>query len=96
VDMFQKGENHSHLAKALNIVRKINRKVSLKLQETRSVIDKKGSVRPKKLTDRETRILSRTRKKYLCRTARQIISESGINTTVVIRTIQSFLSRKNY
>ena len=47
VDVFQKGENHTNIARALRIGRTTIRKVCLKFQETGSVIDKKRSGRPK-------------------------------------------------
>ena len=58
VHMFQKGENHYNIARALNIGRTTIRKVCLKFQETGSVFDKKRSGRPKKFTERDTNTLS--------------------------------------
>jgi transposase len=92
VDMFKKGENHCNIARTLNIGRTTIRKVCLKFQETGSVFDKKRSGRPKKLTERDTRILCRTSTQDPFRTARQVIMASGINTTASIRTIQSYLT----
>ena len=93
VDMFQKGESHFNIARALNIGRSTIRKICLKFQKTWSMIDKKRSSLLKKLTDRETRSLCRTLKQDSFITARQITNESGINITAVIRTIHSYLSR---
>ena len=66
VDMFQKGENYSNISRALSIDRTTIRKVCLKFQKTGSVIDKKRSGKPKKLT--ETRLPCRTSKQDPFRT----------------------------
>jgi len=92
VHMFQKGENHCNIARALNIGRTTTRKVCLKFQENGSVFDKKRSGRPKKFTERETRILCRSSTQDPFRTSRQVFIESAFNTTASIRTIQSYLS----
>ena len=49
VDMFQKEENHSNIARALSTGRTTIKKVCLKFQETKSVIDKKNLADQKNL-----------------------------------------------
>jgi len=71
VKMFQTGKNQSNFSRALNIGRTTVRKVWLKFQGTGSVSDKKRSGRPKILSERQTRLLTRTSRKDPFRTSRE-------------------------
>lgn len=93
VEMFKRRETQSTISRALNIGRTSVRKVWLKFLQTGSVADKKKSGRPKKISGKEIRMLTRTSKKNPFLTAAEVLDESGIDKDVTLRTIQSYLSR---